>query len=101
MTYNITFQPDDNGKIYDSTNDHYSLYVVERAEADHPGEKLPRYEIVNKSTLAVEGRVANLQMAYLVMQEFDRRLEELMVSGVDEEEVVGVPLEMDLGGSSH
>ena len=100
MTYKITFTPDEQGQVSMSNNGHYALYIRDREEMEFPNEKIKRYEIVNLSTLAVEGRVANLQMAYLVMNESDRRLEELMTQGVDEDEVQGVPLEMNLGQES-
>lgn len=100
MTYKLSFEPNKDGQVSISNNGHYAIYVRDREEMEFPNEKITRYEIVNLGTLAVEGRVANLQMAYLVMNEFDRRLEELMTQGVDEDEVQGVPMEMNLGQES-
>lgn len=80
-----------------SSNGHYAIYVQEREEEDFPGSVMPRYEIVNLSTLAVEGRVHNLYMALHIMEEYDRRLEDVCVNGLPQEEVVGTPVGMHLG----
>lgn len=97
MQLNYTKAPEqtvDGEQVAMSTNGHYAIYVVNRVEREYPQEALPRYEIVNLSTLAMEGRVSNLALAIRVMQEFDARLEQVL-TGEDEEEVIGTPFEMD------
>jgi len=78
----IFYPETDNDKLAISDNAHYAIYVVERHERELPDRSIPRYEIVNLATLAVEARVANFTMAIEVMEEFDRRLEGV-VNGKD------------------
>lgn len=81
MTIQKNYRPDEDGKVSVSKNAHYAVYVVEREEAEYPNERIKRYEVVNLSTLAVEGRLGNLHMAVLVMDEFDTRMENLITNG--------------------
>lgn len=94
---------DKDGVVATSDNNHYRLVVSAREERDYPNSTIARYEIINNMTEAVEGRIANIHMALLVMNEFDRRVQGILDHGLENPNDIsmGIPVDMDLGERQH
>lgn len=97
------FEIKEDGSVDTSLNGHYSLMVVEREEKEYPDSLVKRYEVINNYTNVCEGRIANLHMALLIMNEFDRRLQDILENGLSlpEDETTGIPVDMNLGETHH